>query len=289
MAQDQILETTRDGTPVTLNAWMPEVTALPNGQFAVAGSRVPDASSLWQAFVQRLDDDGSLVGEALDVMWEPDVSQWYPTLAALPDGTIYVAFERSPVDVDEQILHTRFAPGADTPEPDPPVAALSNYALHYVGGTGAGHVSADYFGMVAECLAEGLDARSQDPPFVGMLTNGASGDINNINFRLPRKRQAPYEQMRRVADAVAGAALRIVPAMAWREDVRLEMPFRAKVDNIPFDHQTAVGESERVDVRAAVRAYTALLHAQERVTVGLGKESDSALIQDVLAFLLPAM
>ena len=43
----------------------------------------------------------------------------------------------------------------------------------------------------------------QDPPFVALMANGTSGDINNINFRQPRPRQKPYEQMRFVADDVA--------------------------------------------------------------------------------------
>ena len=36
------------------------------------------------------------------------------------------------------------------------------------------------------------------------MANGTSGDINNINFRQPRPRQKPYEQMRYVAHDVAG-------------------------------------------------------------------------------------
>ncbi|HQS07145.1 MAG TPA: hypothetical protein PLT16_16090, partial [Daejeonella sp.] len=35
-----------------------------------------------------------------------------------------------------------------------PIALLANYSLHYVGGTGPGEVSADYFGMFAERMKQ---------------------------------------------------------------------------------------------------------------------------------------
>ena len=45
-----------------------------------------------------------------------------------------------------------------------PIALLANYSLHYVGGVGGGHVSADYFGMFADrmvsLLPSTLPARS---------------------------------------------------------------------------------------------------------------------------------
>ncbi len=84
-----------------------------------------------------------------------------------------------------------------------PIALLANYSLHYVGGVGRVHVSADYFGMFADRIQELLGADRLQPPFVGMLTNGASGDVNNINFLHRSARKPPYEQMRYVADEVA--------------------------------------------------------------------------------------
>ena len=55
-------------------------------------------------------------------------------------------------------------------------------------------------------LAEGakldLGKVLQGDRFFALL--GTSGDVNNINFRHPRPGQAPYAQMRFVADDVAG-------------------------------------------------------------------------------------
>lgn len=84
-----------------------------------------------------------------------------------------------------------------------PIALLANYSLHYVGGVRSGDISADYFGIFADRIQELLGADRLQPPFVGILTNGASGDVNNINFLNRSERKPPYEQMRYVADEVA--------------------------------------------------------------------------------------
>ncbi len=84
-----------------------------------------------------------------------------------------------------------------------PIALLANYSLHYVGGVNKGDVSADYFGIFSNRIAELLDAKSVQHPFVGMLSNGTSGDINNINFRQKYQRFEKYEKMTQVAELVA--------------------------------------------------------------------------------------
>ncbi len=83
-----------------------------------------------------------------------------------------------------------------------PIALLANYSLHYVGGVPGGDISADYFGYFCRNIEQRF-SRDDDLPFVGMLTNGTSGDINNINFREPGVRRAPYEKMKEVANKVA--------------------------------------------------------------------------------------
>jgi hypothetical protein len=84
-----------------------------------------------------------------------------------------------------------------------PIALLANYSLHYVGGVNKGDVSADYFGIFCNRIAELLGATSTQPSFVGMLSNGTSGDINNINFRDSGEKYEPYEKMNQVAELVA--------------------------------------------------------------------------------------
>ncbi len=102
-----------------------------------------------------------------------------------------------------------------------PLALLANYSLHYVGGVGPGHVSADYFAVFANIIEDSFKAQRQDPPFVAILTNGTSGNINNINFREPGKAQPPYEQMRKVAGALAKEVMRVAAGIEYHDWVSL--------------------------------------------------------------------
>ncbi len=103
-----------------------------------------------------------------------------------------------------------------------PLALLANYSLHYVGDVGPGHISADYYGVFADRIQQLLGADRQDPPFVGMLCNGTSGDINNINPKTGSKSPAPYSQIRRVAEDVAQEVMRVMGGMEHRGDLKLQ-------------------------------------------------------------------
>jgi hypothetical protein len=84
-----------------------------------------------------------------------------------------------------------------------PLALLANYSLHYCGGVGQGVISADYFGVFADRIQQLLGADQQEPPFVGAMANGTSGNINNVNFRGGQSKQPLFGQMRLVAHRVA--------------------------------------------------------------------------------------
>jgi len=110
-----------------------------------------------------------------------------------------------------------------------PIALLANYSLHYVGGVGSNHISADYFGVFADRIQQLLGADRLDPPFVGMLSNGASGDVNNISFRQPRPPKKPYEQMRYVAYDLAQKVFDAHQSLQWHDWVPLGMRQRELV------------------------------------------------------------
>jgi hypothetical protein len=102
-----------------------------------------------------------------------------------------------------------------------PIALLANYSLHYVGGVPEGHVSADYFAVFADRVGLLLKADRLDPPFVGILTNGTSGDVNNINFRKKAEPLPPYQKIWEVADEVAKAVHQAHRKVEFRDWVPL--------------------------------------------------------------------
>ncbi|OYZ31873.1 MAG: hypothetical protein B7Y24_08205 [Sphingobacteriales bacterium 16-39-50] len=102
-----------------------------------------------------------------------------------------------------------------------PIGILANYSLHYVGGVPRDHISADYFAVFADRIQELLKADRQDPPFVGIMSNGTSGDVNNINFRGPAEKHEPYAKMRIVANDVANEVLRVYQTIQYKDWVPL--------------------------------------------------------------------
>jgi hypothetical protein len=80
--------------------------------------------------------------------------------------------------------------------------------------------------MFCEELTRLLEVDHQDPPFVAMMANGTSGDINNINFRQPRGRQEPYAQMRIVANSVAQKVHAGLAGASYQRGVPLAARYR---------------------------------------------------------------
>jgi hypothetical protein len=114
-----------------------------------------------------------------------------------------------PTDPSVTVLSVRTAD-------DKPLALFANYSLHYVGDMPA--LSADYFGVFASVIGTKLKAGAG---FVAMLSNGTSGDVNNINFKEAAPKHKPGERSRLVAEAVADAALKALEQAEYRSDVRL--------------------------------------------------------------------
>ena len=107
-----------------------------------------------------------------------------------------------------------------------PIALYAAYSLHYVGGVGPGHVSADYFGMFCDELTRLQKANDQGLPFVALLANGTSGDINNINFRTPRPGKPNYEQMRFVSHDVAQKIHAALAGLKYDREIVLDARYR---------------------------------------------------------------
>lgn len=140
--------------------------------------------------------------------------------AAMNPGSLLKLLDKpaGPVNPKVYILSVRSHTGR-------PIALLANYWLHYVGGVGQGHISADYFGVFARQLEELYAEPGQDPPFVGLLSNGASGDVNNndyANYNQPgQKRYARYEKMHEVAADVTKEVKRVEKTIRYHDWVKL--------------------------------------------------------------------
>jgi hypothetical protein len=129
-----------------------------------------------------------------------------------------VSTPAGPVDPEVGILAARATSDGR------PIAVLANYSLHYVGGAPA--ISADYFGAFARELAvrlQTMDARyHRKPAFVGIMSNGTSGDVNNVNYaETAPPRRAQGEQIDVVAKSVADAAMRAWDKLTWRPSAHL--------------------------------------------------------------------
>jgi neutral ceramidase len=116
------------------------------------------------------------------------------------------------------------------------ISIFSAYSLHYVGGVGAGEISSDYYGVFCETLKRLVSKPEHDPPFVALMANGTSGDVNNINFRTPRKGLPAYTQIRRVAEDLAQKVRSAVGTVEWKAEATLsgrlqELPIRWR--NVP--------------------------------------------------------
>ena len=124
-----------------------------------------------------------------------------------------------------------------------PLALIANYALHYVGGVPkkadengreVGMASADYFGEFSRIMPYRLGGVNPPANFVALMTNGASGDINNLVFTGSRAPRSPFEQIRIVASKTADASWRAVrkienydtkPLIATRQR-EVDLPYR---------------------------------------------------------------
>lgn len=178
-----------------------------------------------------------------------------------------------PTDPDVTILSVQEARGRK------PIALVANYSLHYVGNVPKGMVSADYYGEFARLMPSRLRAGAE---FVAMMSNGTSGDVNNIPFLVTRPPREPFEQIRIVARKAADAAW-----FAWRSidghhaDAKLGMLQREVT--LRFRHPTPE-QIERAEAVLAVKDEAErarlphLAEAYARRTLSMAKAADTVSV-----------
>lgn len=159
-----------------------------------------------------------------------------------PRGSASLDRQAGPVDPEVSFLSVQGTDGA-------PIALLANYSLHYVGGVPKNEVSADYFGYFARAIGKRLGASETTPPFVGMLSNGTSGDVNNIDFRNANaKRYASYEKMQEVAEKVASKVYQAHSEIEFQDWVKLSAA------STPLTLKVRKPSQEMIDYFAALKS-----------------------------------
>jgi len=175
-----------------------------------------------------------------------------------PRNQKLLARPAGPTDPEVCFIYVRTTTGR-------PLALLANYSLHYVGGVPPGGVSADYFGEFANQIGRRLfpSGRQDDlPHFVGILSNGTSGDINNINFTKPRGRRKPFERIRSVARLLTDRICAKLPQVTLHSWVPLAMAQSELTVNVrrPTPQQVAqarrfLAETDETKLPARAKPY----------------------------------
>jgi neutral ceramidase len=150
-------------------------------------------------------------------------------------GNLEVVKPVGPIDPEVGVLAMR-RPTGET------LGMLANYTLHYVGIPEDAHaISADYFGYFSAMIQ-----RLRGQSFVAALSNGAAGDINNIDvLGNARPKNDHYQHTERVAARVAAATF-----WAWNEaSFTHDAPIGAAMTEVVLAPKPPCSEEDRTRAR----------------------------------------
>lgn len=104
------------------------------------------------------------------------------------------------------------------------ISILANYSLHYVGDWENGTISADYFGYFSDRLRERLNAGDE---FVGMMSNGTSGDVNIWDFQdSDRYPKGNFEKSAYIGHDLADRLITGLETLEWQSEPVLGAVFQ---------------------------------------------------------------
>lgn len=96
------------------------------------------------------------------------------------------------------------------------ISLLANYSLHYVGDWENGTITADYFGVFSNEIGRLLEA---GPAFVGMMSNGTSGEANIWDFLDPdRYPKDHFAKSDLIGKDIAGKVFQTLQTVDWQDD-----------------------------------------------------------------------
>lgn len=117
-----------------------------------------------------------------------------------------------------------------------PLAFWANLSLHYVDAETPTSISSDYFGAFSEHLAN-----LYGQPIPAQLTNGCSGDINNVDLS-----DAYPERTKSRADSVARAVVGAVLAGAMVAARHTEVELTSELLEIELERATVTDEDRQI-------------------------------------------
>ena len=177
-----------------------------------------------------------------------------------------------PIDPEVAFLALETADGK-------PLALLANYSLHYVGNVQG--ASADYFAVFANRITELLQADGAVPGFVGIMSNGTSGNINNIDFTKPGIKQAPCEQMTIVGNKVADEVYRNYGKVKFQDWVPLAAVQKEVTLGVRKPTSDEVAEAKTILAAANGRSLRGLreIYANETVDMAGYPDTEDLILQ----------
>jgi neutral ceramidase len=103
------------------------------------------------------------------------------------------------------------------------IAVLGNYSLHYAADWPDDSVTADYFGEFSRQIQEKLNAGKD---FVGIMSNGTSGDVNIWDFMHPDRFPGDhYAKTKLIGGVLAEKVFQELKNVQWQNDPSLAVQF----------------------------------------------------------------
>lgn len=140
------------------------------------------------------------------------------------------------------------------------ISVLANYSLHYVGDWDPGTISSDYFGEFDTQLRSLLQAPE---PFVAIMSNGTSGDVNCWDFLHPERYPAePFQKSKLIAGEIAQRVHQALAHISWEEAPQLSVAYEEMTLSL---RKPSIQEMEAAKAIMDQTDYVQLHHHDESV------------------------
>ena len=124
------------------------------------------------------------------------------------------------------------------------ISVLANYSLHYVGDWPDDSITADYFGEFSNQIKDKLGA---DENFIGIMSNGTSGDINIWDFMNPDRFPTDhYAKTKLIGGDLAQKAFEKMSNLTWENEPNISVKYDELTLNIrkPSPEELEIAKQE---------------------------------------------